>query len=741
MVSTKRGTLIFTLLASPLSLCLFSCSDASFQSAQTQFERFHQAIDNEDYEQAQALLDQAAPLANSENDRQIIAYNKAIIQILRGECKDAVMDMKDLLQAEKQQHMTTYSAQPLLYGQMPHETHMAIHNAIALGLLCPMPPYPGPTQDELREAVYHLTHVIQNGSDMRELLNVVYTKLFPPCPNFADPNEPQNDTPQTAFDIAGLHGIVKELTLCPGPGRWFQFEAKKHESLSILLKMRPLARHFWIDDSSRLPFTRLHVDLYKAPLDGQIPESPLGSFIQPLPEDLPTTSDYSSQQISTPSYIVQTSGKYYVHIYTEDNGEAKLLPKFSHKIDCRYLDDLETYTEDFQQIPVELLPNKAKFEHTICPGRPDLYKIKLAPKQSVILSLRSTSPELIGKRVQLSITDDFHHTYEWIQTTDAEPHENIPHFKSFKATLKNSNAFDEFYYNNHVLVQNPENAANTLYVAVSADGVLDGIQHDIAMALSTPCDKNAPAQNKELPLQLTPFNQDNVIFLPPQWLCPGETLIYRASPPPNNTNFNAQIFTNVISDYPFDEKHLMQASYIRMPPDNKDYIAENSTVQRSEFWDAPHAILDYNLHTPLLSNSSIKLQMNAQRGGFTLTTIIPPKLSDQEKNEQKKDEKQEKREQDPDKKEKNPSKEENTPTPDPEKPSESPATPQGQGSDTTGNESTPNPDDPSEGNAHQFDPSQVERAYIDTLLDAIEHGQLETPIQGNIHEKRPQKDW
>ena len=92
------------------------------------------------------------------------------------------------------------------------------------------------------------------------------------------------------------------------------------------------------------------------------------------------------------------------------------------------------------------------------------------------------------------------------------------------------------------------------------------------------------------------------------------------------------------------------------------------------------------------------------------------------------------------KRDKNPSKDENTPKPDPEKPSETPQTPKGQGDDAQGNESTPSPDD-GDGKAHQFDPAQAERDYVDTLLDNIEQGQLEMPIQGQTYEKLPKKDW
>ena len=72
----------------------------------------------------------------------------------------------------------------------------------------------------------------------------------------------------------------------------------------------------------------------------------------------------------------------------------------------------------------------------------------------------------------------------------------------------------------------------------------------------------------------------------------------------------------------------------------------------------------------------------------------------------------------------------NTPNKSPEKPSETPAAPKGPGTDTQGDESTPNENQPN-GKASKLDLKEYEKDNIDALLDAIENGNFYVPLSGN----------
>lgn len=734
-------------LAGALACCAAACGNPAFQSEETQFENFESAVRRNDYDAAMRVLDDAQPHAKTEDDVQIIEYNKAVTEIFAGKCGDAVKRMKAMLEDEKSRHVTEYSQTPLLYDKMPHDIHMGAHHIIAVGLLCPMRPFPAPSQADFEEAVYHLTHIVQNGGDMRNLLSLAYMKRFEPCKSFVSPNEPKNYSYETAFSIIGLHGVTGEFTLCPGSGRWFRFYVRQHEIISLFLKLRALSRTFWIDDSSRLPYARIHVDVYKVPDAGAPLGKPIDSYAAPIPDELPSPNDFIflRQQLDTPSMEVPETGEYLVHFYTEDNGEARITPVFNHWFNCEYIDDLKSYTKDFVQIPMTLTPDQTLFEQHLCPTRPDLYKVELEPKQTAIVSLRSTDPTLLDDPLSIRITDSRGRAFKAISAENGsslpDDAHHSPHFEIFKGKFQKSRIFDEYYYTVHLLVENDLAVDDTLSVSIESKGNSRGLKHDIAMRKSVVCDKGHKPQTIELPMPLDTLNHDDMLFLTPQWLCPGDVARYKPTLPADESSYKATVYANVISENPTGDGDFEFSAHVILPPDSQAFISETSVQTPSAYWQAPHDMLDFNLLKPLLPNTRISLQMRGQNQGFVLTAVAPQTPKNKQDDQENSQENQEDRQQDPNKRDKNPSKDENTPTPDPEKPSDTPATPQGQGTETEGNESTPKPEDYSEGNAHRFDPNQVERDYVDALLDAIEQGQLEMPIQGQTHEKLPQKDW
>lgn len=749
---------IIICLGSSIALLATSCHESAFPSDETQFERFERAIDKEDFSTAMRLLDDAALNAQSQHDEQIVEYNKAITEILSGKCDDAVARMKSLIENATEQRSTTFPHYPIPNDKISHDIHLGAHYLIATGLLCPTRPFPAPSQEKIEEAIQHLIHLIQYGEDHRNLLNFAYAMLFSPCQTFISADEPKNNTYESALSLAGTRGIVKEFTLCPNMDRWFSFQARQHEFLSLFLKLRAIERTFRIDDSSRLPYSHIQVVLYKAPAPGEKLGAPLATYEMPAPPEPPAPDDptFLRHQLEIPPIETSETGTYLVQFRTKDNGEARVTPVFTKKVNCAYSDDDSTYTPDFVQIPVKLKQGSSLTMQVICPSRPDLYQISLEPHQSVIVSLRSTDPKLIEDAVAIAVKDRFGRSYTANQPADRDasdskrdnssidPHNSkgkIRRFDVFKGSFRRSLSFEEYFYTLHILIENDLDTPNTVDLTLSSTDKFHGIRHSVTMNASLPCGKSHAPRVIERTLPLDKLNRDEVYFVPPEWLCPDDIVRYTPTLPATEKLFSATLQTSVIGRRAIPQNDFSLAAYITLPPDNKPFLAEASVQKTSSDWRGPHELFDYTLQKPMMQHTIIELEMQAHAQGFTFTTITPPSAGeDRESENQKQEKNEEKRQQDPNKRDKNPSKDDNAPTPDPEKPSETPQTPQGQGDDTEGNESTPSPD-AGEGKAHQFDPNQTERDYVDTLLDSIEQGQLEMPIQGQTHEKFPKKDW
>ena len=749
--STKKT--IALCLVNAIAVAAMACNEAAFQSDETQFKIFEQSIARDDFDGAMRYLDVVLPNAKNLEDEQTIEYNKAATEILSGKCDAAVTRMKALIDKAKEHHSTQFVQFPLLFDKMPNDIHMGAHYLIATGLLCPTRPFPPPSKDHIEEAIQHLIHLIQYGEDHRDLLSLTYSMLFTPCQAFVSPNEPQNNSYETALSLAGLRGIVDEFTLCPNTSRWFLFKARQHEILSLFIKLRSLDRKFWIDDSSQLPYSQIQIALYKAPKNGEKIGSPIETFAMPEPTDIPAPNDFVflRQQLNIPLFEVEEAGDYLVQFYTKDNGEARVTPVFNKWINCAYNDDETTYTEDLVQIPIKLEQGRVFPHQMICPSRPDLYKIELEPHQSVIVSLRSTNAKLIENSLHIDIKDKSGRSFlaNWPNDSAIDPHKIdphsstkiIPYFDIFKGTFRRSLAFEEYFYTLHILIENDLNTPNTISIALDASKESEGIQHSIAIGKSLPCSHTPHNRIVERTLPVDKLNDDDVYFAPPEWLCPNDAVRYKPTIPANKKLFNATLTTSVLSHQAIAKDDFSFDAYITLPPDNQPFTAELSTQKISDTWRGPHEILDYTLQKPMMKHTFIELEMQPRAQGFAFMMLTPPTNNDDEKESQEQQDKNdEKQQQDPNKRDKNPSKDENTPKPDPEKPSETPQTPKGQGDDAQGNESTPSPDD-GDGKAHQFDPAQAERDYVDTLLDNIEQGQLEMPIQGQTYEKMPKKDW
>lgn len=754
--STQKSTI--TCLVSSIVLLATSCHESVFPSDEAQFERFERAIDKKNFSTAMRLLDDAALNAKSQSDEQIVEYNKAIIEILSGKCDDAVTRMKSIIENAAEQRSTTFPRFPTPDDKISHDIHLGAHYLIATGLLCPTRPFPAPSKEKIEEAIQHLIHLIQYGEDHRNLLNFAYAMLFRPCQTFISADEPKNNAYESALSLAGTHGIVKEFTLCPHMNRWFSFQARQHEFLSLFLKLRAIERTFRIDDSSRLPYAHIQVVLYKAPAPGEKLGDPLATYEMPAPPEPPSPDApiFLRHQIEIPPIEASETGTYLVQFRTKDNGEARITPVFTKKVNCAYSDDDSTYTQDFVQIPVKLKQGGSLTMQVICPSRPDLYQISLAPRQSVIVSLRSTDPKLVEDAIAIAVKDGFGRSYAANQPADRDasesnredsstnPHDSegkIRRFAVFKGIFRRSLSFEEHFYTLHILIENDLDTTNTIYLTLSSKDKFHGIRHSITMNASLPCGKSHAPRIVERTLPLDKLNRDEVYFAPPEWLCPNDIVRYTPTLPAGDALFNSTLTTSLIGRNEIPKNDFNFTAYLTLPPENKPFISETSTLQLSSDWHGPHDLFDYILQKPMMPHTIIELETQAHAKGFAFMTITPTSSGkDRENENQKQDKNDEKQQNDPNKRDKNPSKDDNAPTPNPEKPSQTPQTPQGQGDDTEGNESTPTPDaDP--GNAHQFDPNQSERDYVDALLDSIEQGQLEMPIQGQTHEKLPKKDW
>lgn len=715
---------------------LYGCEISGAGNIDSQISAMKHAVSTKDFQKAHEILDNAESGIFT-SDPHILEYNRAVIEILSGSCSEASERLKKIYEnyAEKYDKET-----PLLNSSQDKEIYSEkeqqeraffsqVHLAMALAELCPVQTST-PDDTTYREILMNLFTAYTLGLDVRSQIETVTRLWIPDCSTFIPESQKSASVLENALELET--NDTTELTVCH-EGVWLKYKLRAHEILKPSLKLKPLNRTVWLDDSSRLPFSQLHLDLHIASANGTVQSSPLRTFEQPLPAAVPSSESYESISLELPDFVPKIDGTYYVHLYTIDNGEAIVYGTGTRHADCRHIDDEITWTSDLEQKTVSIQGDNHFERLTLCPARPDRYAFELEPGQKAFFSVQVTSTEETDPslpKLKFDIRDESDRelniygnssdgeikTEAWIfQYRDSVPQE----------TLKTGSPF-------YVLVQNITQEKQKHYLSIENVEDSKALEYQIQMAVSRPCTAHEPP--KTIPLNLKDIEKTRTISLPPFWSCPGQT-IYIA-PKTDIEILRTKTTLEFHSNQSFLEGDIKFSSIMKVENDEHEYPVE--TGEKTESYQTPAQFVHSSvLNKPMTRSTLIKESISSNQSGFSLISVSLNDDDDQKKDDSSdsKDDKKEDKKEQHDK-----TKKQDTPNKSPDKPSESPATPQGAGTDTSGEESQP--DEKADGSkAAKYDPTQNEIDHIDALLDDIERGNFYVPLSGSENERVTDKDW
>ena len=773
-----RFALATTLIAAHLTAC-------HHDPAQEQFKTIRTDIENGQFQNALKTI-QTAKLKTSSEYTPILDYNQAVIQIHAGEC-DAAQIILELLLKNIENHRSEqkhYKASTQHYAQSKLQARL--HHALALAILCPTQPYRIPTEQDNETALMHLYQAASLGMNVHDTISAILTKHIKPCQDFIPDNLQKATAPENAINIDPAK--TNDIILCSN-GLWFKFNARKGEVIKADFTLSPLDRKTWMDESSLLPFTQLHADLHLTPASGHSFETPVFHFEQPLPSHTPTHTDYETIKLSTPDIPIQKTGSYLVHLYTQYNGESRVIIQFAKSLDCGTIDDTITYTETLVQTPVTLRNAKPIQHLMLCPERPDAFHITLDPHQSALITLQTDLPHISQTEFLhyalntqdgqplINITPEPDKTSTTISETplmqgdeppaalsDGRSHERTdryaptpeaglrpatpqpPQADSFKTTpyyllftpkSQDTDNPKSAKQQAFLYIHNPQSTPETVSLALQIGTPHTPMPYSITMAKSHECTDDQETASQILDLRNIEQTQSH--FESPIWMCHHQDLHIQPLLPPNTPLIRAKTQAYFLSDATIRNEDFQFASYLQNEndPESRHFIIEEAQT------DTPHWTPQNHIHTrtlkkPITAESHLHAKANGTYNGFQIlhvqlnedssdNTSESQKQNQKTQNEQKKDQKDNANKQ-------------NTPNKSPEKPSETPAAPKGPGTDTQGDESTPNENQPN-GKASKLDLKEYEKDNIDALLDAIENGNFYVPLSGNKKNTQTDKPW
>ena len=718
-----------------LSICGCDTGSVEFR-----INAMKQAVGSKDYEKAEQILDKAESGIFT-SDFHILEYNRAVIRILSGKCSEASGILDEVYKKYSEQHAIEQS---ILHGNSTENSYSEkeqqeraflsrVHVAMALAELCPAQPFMPHDDASYRKILVNLFTAHTLGLDVRSQIETVTRLWIPDCSTFIPESQKSASNHENAMEQEMID--VNELVVCR-EGTWLRYHLRAHEILTPFLKLTPLPRTVWIDDSSRLPFSQIHLDLYLASATGAIQNTPVTSYVQPIPTTVPDAESYESISIELPEFIPEADGTYYVHLYTVDNGEAIVYITGNRQVDCRFIDDETTWTSDLRPKTVRLHDEDHLDRLTLCPTRPDKYAIELDPGQQAFVSLQvmnadDASPHLPQLNFIIQDETDRELNYygapleEGVESMEPEAwffryRDSVP-----EEALKAGAPF-------YVLIQNitPEHHQYTLIIDNKNEP--KATEYQIQMAVSRSC--STDESGKKVPLKLKDIEKTKAVSLPPFWTCPGQTVYF--VPETDIEILRTKTSLEFLSNQSLSTGDVQFSSIMRVDNDNHEYPIENG--ENTDSYKTPaEFVYSSALSKPMTRSTLFKESVSPNRSGFSLFSVVLNDDDDQQKDESSdsKDDKKEDKKEQHDK-----TKKQDTPNKSPDKPSESPATPQGAGTDTSGEESQP--DENADGNkAAQYAPEQNEIDHIDALLDDIERGNFYVPLSGSENERVTDKDW
>lgn len=735
-----------------IPVILTSCNGDLLQSPQEQLAMIENLIHEKKYDDAMAFLEQSADHAKSREDWLTIAYNRAIVDVMRGNCDhakqsiDAVFKEENILQLTSAYPSATEFLKSFTNRYPTYNEQLAhLHSAYAAAILCPNNPAPGilPLESFIL-AAKHIYQAILNGYDARNFLSLLLSTNIRDCHAFIPPEQGNHSTPQTAIDLHKKHGSAFSFTLCPPEGIWMTFHARKYEQLALNLSLAPINRMFFIDDSVRLPYIGLQVDVYAGDNNGTLNATPIHTYQQNLPDYPPTLEEFKKLDLQLPPFEIFQTGQYYIHFYTKDHGEAVITPSFKRSTNCQQIDDNKTYTQDLMPIAIDIDDKSEIHSLTLCPNRPDTFRFQLNARQSGLIAINSKNPQLSdGKIIDVAISNKNHQKLLKIDSHSATlktPDSNTPTYKIFTKKLLNSDGSDITLNSYFILLENSDSDTQSYELNIATTDAVDSLDYQLAMSKSHPCPPQTSQQSHvELSINANATNPSEPIILPPTWICPENTVRIKPILPPAIQQANTQISLHMLSHNPIPIQNLTLETLIPLPPDNREYRSELATTSISDDWNAPFPIISYTLQKLILQQSHIQLSVAKQTQGFMLMSALPVANQSSNDDDSSKEDKKDKKNSDNSQKDK--SQQQNAPDNSPQQRSQSPATPHGPGSDTQGHESTPQEQNLPNPQAHSYAPEQTSRDHIDALLDAIEEGEYVVPIPGKHNETTQNKNW
>ena len=616
------------------------------------------AIAAHHYDSAQTKLKKYSSL----HDDYIYQYNHAVISIFAGKCDEARKELEAMLiklepsnEPQPQNlRVTSTDKEDQLNGQ--------VHLGIAMAALCLA--NKETTSVNYEDVLAHLYTASTYGIDLDDAIVEVIHRWIPSCESFMEPWQINASEPENALELSSIN--PQELIICPS-GVWVKIQARNHETISSSFDLFPLPRQIWLDDSAKLPFSQLQVDVFDHfPTNGD--QDTVEQFSQPLPETLPPAEAYQTLNYKLRYVEFSADSVHYIHLYTRINGELKLHFHYKKDANCAFIDDLTTYTPELESVVTQLDPDKPLSNLLLCPSRPDHFSFSLKHGQYALITV---SEQINDKQTNTPMANPLFQLYNQMGNLiyDSEDMEqdisnqtNVAMFKVKSDIIENPK--DQDIINEYILIHNISNEDENYIFSLALPDGTQSVEYRLALSLSHDCaaDKRSPT----IPAALDTIEQTRSIQLPPVWICPNDILTYRPTLPHNMQLLRAKAEHSFITGTPLLPKDVVFSSFLHISSNPMDFLVENALDAASK-WDNEQLMHYQVLLKPITSDTVFKVTTSENGEGFSLLTI---QTSDEEKSQdhskQSKDDNQSEDQQD----QQDENQKQNHPNDSPDKPSE-----------------------------------------------------------------------
>ncbi|MBQ9816682.1 MAG: hypothetical protein IJM59_04335 [Proteobacteria bacterium] len=708
---------------------LFSCTDFESQSAAKQKEAIESELSWNRFDAAENLL-QKAQVQTRDSEKPYFEYNKAIISILSGHCDEAKVNLESLLDRYNESVTRRTSASKSSENNL---FVARIRVALAMSILCPGKTYVSLDTADYENVLSHLYSAVSLGIDVRDIILYVTKEWYSECTEFIPESQKMASSYEHALPFE--QDNVFNAVVCP-EGVWVKFEARAHEKFDANIELTQLERKVWLDDSSRLPFSQVHFELYEAPVNGTDFGMPVSVFRQPLPKAPPAAEDYEKYNAEIRDVKLNKDGIYYAHLYTKNNGEAQLKIALKRAVDCEYIDDLTSYSADLKLNVIDMTSESQVEGLILCPARPDHFRFSLKPEQSAFFNIitRSNDVETL-ENFNIFIREGKNNFVDMRGVSTAMTTISKSKYMVFSVYPELMQVPQiKMHIPKVVLIHNGTMQEQTYEIKLSLEKNQSLLEYQVHLAKSSDCDSAPEVQEHKISLEDLELKE--AVFMNPVWNCPGQTVNYIPELSPNTPLLRTLVDYHFFSNELIRPEDVSFNSYL-MNKNDKDYLVELGQGGHSH-WKPESLVKLFQLKKPVTSDIIFRSTVSDEKPGFSL--LIVQMQQNEDNSEDSSDDSNKENSKEDNKQQRDDNQKQNVPNKSPDKPSESPATPKGPGTEAQGDDSTP--DESAKGNhASKYDLRQQERDYIDALLDDIESGAYHVPLPGNVDPPASDKDW